>query len=317
MLVVYSKHLEDFRSPGQIHFGAAGSSPEVPERTQRIAEALQKEGLATFVEPRLFPLEFISSVHDESYLNYLQTANRQPITDPESDGQPAAVLFPAAFPFTELWPTRVGSVMAAAGAFCFDTYAPLTAQVWPAALLAAHCALTAAELVRGGEKAALALCRPPGHHAMRAKCGGFCYLNNAAIAAQFLSQGGPVAILDVDYHHGNGTQEIFYTSNQVLYVSLHADPKEAYPYFSGYAEETGAGAGLGFNWNIPLPPGTDDARYRDALSQALTKIRQFAPQFLVLSLGFDICHVDPLSTFRITPAFFGEIARRISTLNVP
>lgn len=317
MLVVYSPRLEEFRPPGQIHFGEAGPCPEVPERTRRIAGALQEAGLAVFVEPRSFPLDRIAAVHDADYLEYLQTANQRPIIDPESDGRPAEVLFPAAFPFSDLWPARHPSVMAAAGAFCFDTYAPLTAQVWPAARLAADCALTAADLVRGGERVALALCRPPGHHAMRAKCGGFCYLNNAAIAAHDLAQRGRVAILDVDYHHGNGTQEIFYTSGQVLYVSLHADPTEAYPYFSGYPDETGAGDGAGSNLNLPLPAGADDVQYGAALDQALTKIRGFAPQSLVLSLGFDICANDPLTTFRVTPGFFTEMARRISSLGLP
>jgi len=317
MQVVYSPRLETFCPPGQIHFGEAGASPEVPERTRRMAAALLEGGLVTLVEPRSFPMDCIQAVHDAEYLLYLQTANQRPIVDPESDGQPARVLFPAVFPFSDLWPVRHPSVMAAAGAFCFDTYAPLTAEVWPAALLSAHCALTAADLLQHGQHVALALCRPPGHHAMRAKCGGFCYLNNAAIAAQFLAQSGKVAILDVDYHHGNGTQEIFYTSGQVFYASLHADPVNAYPYFSGYADEIGADKGLGCNLNLPLPPGTDDSRYGEALDLALANIRQFAPCWLVLSLGFDICANDPLTTFQITPEFFPEMARRIASLDLP
>jgi acetoin utilization deacetylase AcuC-like enzyme len=317
MFVVYSPRLERFHSPGQIHFGEPGASPEVPERTRQIAAALQETGLVKFVEPREYPLGHIQVVHAPDYLDYLQTANQRPIVDPESDGLPARVLFPAAFPYSDLWPARHSSVMAAAGAFCFDTYAPLTAEVWPAALLSAHCALTAAGLAREGERVTLALCRPPGHHAMRAKCGGFCYLNNAAIAAQFLARDGKVAILDVDYHHGNGTQEIFYTSGQVLYVSLHADPVEAYPYFSGYADETGAGDGLACNLNLPLPSGTDDVYYGQALDMALQKICAFAPNALVLSLGFDICANDPLTTFEVTPEFFSEMARRIARLGLP
>jgi len=207
--------------------------------------------------------------------------------------------------------------MAASGVFCFDTYAPLTAEVFPAALLSAECALTAADLILKGERASLAVCRPPGHHAMRAKCGGFCYLNNAAIAAQYLTQAGKVAILDVDYHHGNGTQEVFYTSDQVLYVSLHADPVEAYPYFSGYADETGTGQGLGYNLNIPLPAGTNDVNYGLALDTALHTIHEFGPRSLVLSLGFDICITDPLTTFKVQPEFFTKMAWRIARLAHP
>lgn len=317
MLVVYSPRLETFQSPGQIHFGESKQSPEVPERSRHIAAALQASGLAKLVEPKSFGIKPIQAVHDQGYLDYLSTANQQPIVDPESDGQPAQVLFPAVFPFTNLWSVRHASVMAAAGVYCFDTYAPLTADVFPAALLSAECALTATDLVLKGEPASLAICRPPGHHAMRAKCGGFCYLNNAAIAAHHLTMVGKVAILDVDYHHGNGTQEIFYTSSQVLYVSLHADPTEAYPYFSGYADEIGAGQGLGCNLNIPLPPGTEGAGYYLGLGIALRKIKEFAPQYLVISLGFDICINDPLTTFFVQPEFFITMAQQIATLALP
>lgn len=317
MFVVYSPRLESFRPPGQIHFGKSGASPEVPDRSQQIALALRESGLGRFVEPREFALEHILAVHDSGYLDYLQTANQQPIIDPESDGRPAKVLFPAVFPYSDLWPAHPTSVMAAAGAYCFDTYAPLTSEVWPSALLAAQCALTACDYVKRGEQAVMAICRPPGHHAMRAKCGGFCYLNNAAIAAQYHCLDGKVAILDVDYHHGNGTQEIFYTSRQVLYVSIHADPIEAYPYFSGYSDETGAGDGLGCNLNIPLPMGVDDVGYGLALDTSLKKIKHFAPRWLVVSLGFDICANDPLTTFKVTPGFFSEMASRIACLGIP
>ncbi len=317
MFVIYSPRLEEYQSPGQIHFGVRGPPPDVPERGRQIASALQTSGLATLVEPKTVSLEGIEAIHDHGYLDYLRTANQQPIIDPESNGLPAQVLFPATFPYTDLWPVRFSSVMAAAGAYCFDTYTPLTSGVWPAALLAAECALSAADLVLGGENVSVAVCRPPGHHAMRAKCGGFCYLNNAAIAAQHLTQTGKVAILDVDYHHGNGTQEIFYTSGQVLYVSLHAHPAEAYPYFSGYADETGAGEGLGCNLNIPLPSGADNARYDLALDGALRKIEAFSPQSLVLSLGFDICIEDPLTTFKIQPGYFNTMACRIARLGLP
>ena len=317
MFVVYTPRLEDSCSPGQIHFGKRGPSPEVPERSRQIVASLKASGLGNVIPPLSYGLEPVEQVHSRDYLDYLQTANQQPIIDPESNGQPAKVLFPAVFPFSDLWPARPNSVMAAAGTYCFDTYTPLTAEVFPAALLSAECALTAANLILQGEKVSMAVCRPPGHHAMRAKCGGFCYLNNAAIAGQHLTQAGKVAILDVDYHHGNGTQEIFYTSNQVLYVSLHADPAEAYPYFSGYADETGGGQGLNCSVNIPLPSGTDDASYGLALDTALHKIKEFKPHCLVLSLGFDICINDPLTTFKVHPEFFTEIARRIAWLALP
>ena len=317
MIVVYSPRLEAFQSPGQIHFGERLPSPEIAERSRQISTTLFASGLVMLVEPKKFGIDLITAVHDQGYLDYLCTANQQPIVDPESNGYPVKVLFPAVFPYTNLWLIQYPSVMAAAGVYCFDTYTPLTAEVFPAALLSAECALTAAELILKGEGASLAICRPPGHHAMRSKCGGFCYLNNAAITAQYLTQAGKVAILDLDYHHGNGTQEIFYTSDRVLYISLHADPTEAYPYFSGYEVETGTGQGLGYNLNIPLPTGTDDINYGFALDTALRRIREFTPRSLVLSLGFDICVDDPLTTFKVQPEFFTEMARRIVRLALP
>jgi acetoin utilization deacetylase AcuC-like enzyme len=152
---------------------------------------------------------------------------------------------------------------------------------------------------------------------MRAKCGGYCYLNNAAISAQYLSARGRVAILDVDYHHGNGTQDIFYDSDQVLYVSLHADPSEAFPYFSGYANEHGEGRGLSFNLNLPLPAGTDDSHYAQALETALAAVRAFSPRYLVVSLGFDTCRGDPLANFNLSPEYFSNLAAGISQIGIP
>ncbi len=315
--IVYSPALEDFHPPAQIDFGVPKPHPEVPERTRRLIAGLRSFEQVALLEPRSYPLEHIQAVHDADYLDFLQTANQRPMVDPETDGLPAAVLFPGTFPFTSLWPARHGSVMADAGYYSFDTYAPITPQVWPAARLAADCALTAADRVREGAPVALAVCRPPGHHALRAKCGGFCYLNHAAIAAQYLTQKGKVAILDVDYHHGNGTQEIFYTSDQVLYVSIHADPAQAYPYFSGWPDEIGAGPGRGYNRNFPLPHGAGLSTYRQALEQALQLIADFRPGFLTLSLGFDIYQGDPLTTFALPAEFFEELAWRIAGLTLP
>src|SRR5277367_1834923 len=160
----------------------------------------------------------------------------------------------------------------------------ISAGTWEAALAAAEVALTGAALLAEGERAAFALCRPPGHHAARDLYGGYCFLNNAAVAAQFLRDAGAarVAILDVDFHHGNGTQDIFYERPDVLYVSLHGDPKEAFPYFSGYADETGSGAGAGCNLNIPLPPGTEFTIWQDALRSALLRIVDFRADALVV-----------------------------------
>jgi acetoin utilization deacetylase AcuC-like enzyme len=171
--------------------------------------------------------------------------------------------------------------------------------------------------VTSSSQSAFALCRPPGHHAGRANCGGYCYINNAAVAANWLSARGPVALLDVDYHAANGTQDIFYERRDVLTISIHADPAHEYPHFCGYADETGAGAGAGRHRNFPLPAGTDDPGYFAALDQALSIIRGSALAYLVLSIGMDIYEADPLGKFRITRDGIREIGRRIAGLGLP
>src|SRR5688572_6533379 len=171
------------------------------------------------------------------------------------------------------------------GEFCFDTYTPLVAGTFDAALRTASAAVLAADAVAAGERVVYALGRPPGHHAERARCGGYSYLNGTALAADRLSRLGSVAVLDVDVHHGNGTQHLFYDRPDVLTVSVHGDPAGLFPYFSGYAEETGTGRGLGFNRNLPLPPKTDDACYQPALETALDAINRHRPAFLVVALG--------------------------------
>jgi acetoin utilization deacetylase AcuC-like enzyme len=175
-------------------------------------------------------------------------------------------------------------------------------------------ALSAADLILGGESVAYGLCRPPGHHAAHAVFGGFCYFNNAAVAADHLARrtASRVAVLDLDYHHGNGTQQVFYRRADVLYVSLHADPQRAYPFFTGYADETGAGAGLGANRNVPLPAGVTDDHYRLALDDALETVTRFAPSVTVVSLGMDTYREDPLGDFALTTSAFRECGQRVA-----
>jgi acetoin utilization deacetylase AcuC-like enzyme len=195
----------------------------------------------------------------------------------------------------------------------------ISAGTWPAALAAADVALTAAGQLTGGAASAFALCRPPGHHAARDLYGGYCFLNNAAIAAQWLRDQGAarVAILDVDFHHGNGTQDIFYERSDVLFVSLHGDPREAFPYFMGYADETGAGAGAGHTLNIPMPRGTSFPVWGAALREGLQRIGHFAPDFLVVSLGLDTFERDPISFFKLSSADFLTTGALIGALQIP
>jgi acetoin utilization deacetylase AcuC-like enzyme len=317
MYVIYSPHQEKHCPPYELHFGRKVSPSEVPERTRQIVRELRAAGIGPIIEPRSYPLECITAIHDGNYLNYLRTALQTPLTDPESNGQPTTILFPSMWPYSDRWPVHARTVMAKVGYYCFDTYTPIVAGTYEAAILSAECALTGADLLREGQRVAFALCRPPGHHAMRHMCGGYCYLNNAAIAAEYLSPVGRIAILDVDYHHGNGTQSIFYDTDRVLYVSIHADPENAYPYYSGYADERGEGKGFGFNVNLPLPAGTADERYSQALERALAAVRDFTPAYLIVSLGFDTCRDDPICDLQLKPEFFGQMAKRIAALDVP
>jgi acetoin utilization deacetylase AcuC-like enzyme len=200
------------------------------------------------------------------------------------------------------------------GYWCFDTGTPVLKNTHTAARDAVDVALTAADLVLRGDAVAYGLCRPPGHHAARSVFGGFCYFNNAAVAAEHVAQRtqARVAVLDLDYHHGNGTQQIFYRRADVLYVSLHADPTRAYPYFTGYADETGAGPGLGTTRNIPLRAGITDADYLAALEDGLHTVARFRPSVTVVSLGMDTyCH-DPLGDFSMTTRVYAECGRRVA-----
>ena len=200
------------------------------------------------------------------------------------------------------------------GYWCFDTATPITAGAWPAARAAVDVALTAADAVLAGERVAYGICRPPGHHAGRAVFGGYCYLNNAAIAAEHLvrSGAGRVGVLDVDFHHGNGTQEVFWERGDVPYASLHGDPDRAYPYFTGRADETGGGKGAGATFNQPLPAGTGDAAYLAALERALDWLGGRHDGIIVVSLGIDTYAGDPICDFALTtPAYF-EVGRRVA-----
>ena len=205
------------------------------------------------------------------------------------------------------------------GFYSLDAGVPITAGTWEAVQASADVALTGARTLLDGAPAVFSLCRPPGHHAATAAMGGYCYLNNAAIAAQYLVDQGRarVAILDVDYHHGNGTQEIFYSRSDVLFLSLHADPRVEYPYFLGYADERGAGAGLGFTHNYPLPHGTTWEAYGPALDDACAKVEAFRPDALVVSLGVDTYEHDPISQFRLRTEDFPKIGARIAAARVP
>ncbi len=286
---------------------------ETPERMDRILEALRQTDWAEIIEPKDFGLGPIHAVHDKDYVDFLASAWTEWLASGPRD---SSVLLPATFALRR-HPQKPTSLLGRAGYYMMDLSACIVAGTYPAALAAANCALSAAEAVANGEGAAFALCRPPGHHAGKDYAAGYCFINNASVAANWLSAKGKVAILDIDYHCCNGTEDIFYERADVLTISLHADPNFEYPHYVGHANETGAGAGLGFHSNFPLAKGTDEARYLSALEEALDLLRKFAPKYLVVSAGMDIYTEDPLGTMKITTEGIGEIGRRISALDLP
>ncbi len=316
MIILYSpahaRHAPRFEMDAEL--GGFRPSPEVPARAEAILRVLRERGLGTAQTPPPAPppLEALYEAHDPGLVRFLSTI--RPIWS-ERIGRDVAVV-PDVFALRRL-ARRPADPLRQAGWYCFDPQTPLLEGTWEAALTAAGCALEGAQRLAAGERLAYALCRPPGHHAGRDYYGGYCYLNNAAIAAARLRRLGPVAVLDVDYHHGNGTQDIFYGSGEVLYVSLHADPDTAYPCFSGYRDETGEGAGRGANLNFPLPRDTDEAGYLAALEAALEGIGRFRPECLVVSLGVDTARGDPIGGLGLAPESFRRLGARVGALGRP
>jgi acetoin utilization deacetylase AcuC-like enzyme len=296
---------------------------EVAERAERIRTALEADGGFAFMEPTDHGEAPITAVHDPGLVRFLEEAwskhRTQRIPRPflSADTYPNRAMFEgmSADEVDRLVrePVQVGG---RAGYWGLDSAAPLVGGTYQAARAAVDVALTAADLVLGGETAAYGLCRPPGHHAARSMYGGYCFFNNAAIGAEALTRatGERVAILDVDYHHGNGTQQIFWRRGDVRYVSIHADPDFDYPYFLGRADETGEGRGAGENCNLPLQPGTDDEAYLAAVDRALEVIDAAPGSVVVVSLGFDTYGLDPIGTFGLTTAAYHEMGRRTAAL---
>jgi len=292
----------------ELHNGAFVPFAETPARAEAILAAIGP------AEPAIDHGEApLRAVHSEDYLAFLWSAHkdwRAAGRDGDASGY--------AWPVVRRRPLALDRIDARLGAYSFDAASPIAAGTWEGAYWSAQTALSALGAVLDGERAAFALCRPPGHHCGPDYLGGYCYLNNAAIAAEAaVAAGKRVAILDVDYHHGNGTQDIFYGRGDVLFVSIHADPKTDYPFFWGHADETGEGEGEGATLNLPLPRGADLAAYLPALDAALERIAAFAPDLVVCSYGADTFGGDPISHFRLETSDYAHLARRIASLGKP
>jgi acetoin utilization deacetylase AcuC-like enzyme len=313
MLIVYSAVHRHHRPIYVVKGGHPSRSYDLPERLDSIVSALQENRLGTMVEPTRFGLAPILAVHDSGMVEYLQDAYAQQ----RAGDDMARAVFPTFFP-PPGQRRRPGCFEARKGFYCTNMGVPIQEHTWRVALISAHCAVTGAERLLAGERYAYAICRPPGHHAGPDFFGGYCYLNNAAIATQFLRRTQErVAILDIDYHHGNGTQAVFYRDPGVWYGSLHIDPNRDYPFYAGYADEIGQGAGRGTTCNMPLPPGTCERRYVAVLEALLEQLVSFKPHYLVVSAGFDTYVHDPIGSFRVTTGGFGQIGRRIRSLDLP
>lgn len=292
--------------------GLAKPSAEKPERAQRLLEAVQRQGHQVQTAESFGPGPR-AAVHSPEYLHFLETAWEDWQKLGDSGAEIIANVHPGRRPAT--YPSHL---VGRAGWHMADTACPLGQHTWQAACGSADVAAHGASLLLDGEREAYALCRPPGHHAYADMAGGFCFLNNSAIAAQQLRQAHErVVILDVDLHHGNGTQGIFWQRRDVLTVSIHADPAHFYPFFWGHAHERGEGEGEGYNLNLPLAIGSGNEAFLQALEQAFAAIRAFAPGALVVALGLDAFEGDPLAGLTVTTDGFSQIAAAIAREGLP
>jgi acetoin utilization deacetylase AcuC-like enzyme len=323
MQVVYDPRHVLHDPTAEVQHGVPMPIYEVPARVESIRAALLADEAFSFAVPTEHGLAPITAVHHEGLVRFLADAwSLWRSQGGGGAGMPAQYL-----PDTVLHPAlREGmgpapeppAAMGRIGYWCWETMTPLVVGSYQAALGAVDVALTAADLLLAGDSAVYGLARPPGHHCPRSAFGGYGLLNYSAAATAYLAQRvGRVAVLDVDYHHGNGTQQIFYQRDDVLYVSLHADPSRAYPFYVGWAGERGAGAGEGFTLNLPLPAGCTNADYLAALDTALERVAEHAAAALVVSLGLDTYGQDPIADFALSTDVYDEVGRRVASLGLP
>lgn len=292
----------------EIHHVRERGYVESPVRIRSILKGIESLNIFEKKNPKHFPEKLIKKVHDPGFVEYLKRMCSRLEKGPS--------VYPYVFPVRN--PARPPhDLPLRAGYYCIDTFTPLNRNAYIAAKGAVDCALTAASMLLEGYRLSYALVRPPGHHAEWSAFGGFCYFNSASVAANYLSVHGKVAILDIDYHHGNGTQEIFYERADVLTISIHGAPDIAYPYFSGFRDERGRGEGQGYNVNYPLKEAIDGEEYCKVLSRALRKVAGFKPKFLVLPFGLDTAKADPTGTWGLIGKDFEANGRLIGALQLP
>lgn len=311
--IASSEHTQHFPK-GELSGGELVRPYECPERWDYIVQALSAGGFSAPEPPAPLNMNTVGKVHHQDYLKFLASA--WDLWKAEGFNGEA---IPTVVPARRMQQREPQHIDGKLGYFAMAIETAITHGTYTAAVSSAACAQTAALLLNNGETSAFALCRPPGHHAGLDLYGGYCFLNNAAIAAQtLLDQGAErVSILDVDFHHGNGTQDIFYKRDDVQFLSLHGDPMHAFPHFLGYSDETGAGAGDGFNHNYPLLPGTAFNVWGEALRDALNKIEIYSPDAIVISLGVDTFERDPISFFKLTADDFSRYGQLLASTAKP
>ncbi|CAM3800300.1 histone deacetylase family protein [Parendozoicomonas haliclonae] len=316
MITFYSERQLEHCGVTEVLSGEVVSSFECPERVDQVLNRLRERSLGDILAPESFSLDTACRVHTPDYVEFLQTVwPRWHQMYPDT-----TQAIPYCFAVRGLAPRCPDHVEGQLGYYSLDMTASIVPGTWNAIKAAMDCALAGQQHIAGGARSVFSLCRPPGHHATADQMGGYCYLNNAAIAAQAYLDSGckKIAILDVDYHHGNGTQSIFYDRDDVLFLSLHADPAQDYPHYWGYADETGVGPGEGFNLNLPLPINrTDWSLYRQALDKALAAIQSYGAEVVIVSLGLDTFEQDPISFFKLKSDNYLELGQLIAGLNLP
>ena len=314
MKTVYSEKHKLHHAKFELINGRMQPAVEMPSRAETVLDRVKAVGLGSIVAPGEHGLGPVLRVHDAGYVGFLEKA--WDLWTAEGRDYEALPLVWAVRGLRQIEPDYIDGKLSY---YSFDAGTPITAGTWTAATASADVALTGADMVRDGAAAAFALCRPPGHHAAADFYGGYCFLNNAAIAAQsFIDAGAArVAILDVDYHHGNGTQAIFYDRADVFFASIHGHPKQEYPFFLGYADETGAGAGEGSNANYPLVWGSAFDAWSAALDDACRRIGAYGPEAVVVSLGVDTFEKDPISQFKLKSDDYLRIGETIAGLRKP
>ena len=314
MKTIYSKNHILRNSKTELYGGELVKPFERPERMDYILSEIKSRKLGPILDPTVSDIEIIHKVHNRDYVEFLNNAWQEWLALGLT-GQALPTVWPSRSMNSNEIPTFIEGKL---GYYCLANETSISEGTVEGAYEAVKVVLTATEMLEQ-EKSIFALCRPPGHHASKDQYGGYCFFNNIAIAAEKLIEKGAnrIFILDIDFHHGNGTQAIFYDRSDVFFVSLHGDPLEAFPHFLGHANEEGTGEGLGYNCNYPMPPGTTYETWTKVLDEAISKIQTFKPDALLVSLGVDTYENDPISFFKLQSNDFFDVGRKIASINLP